>query len=99
MAIGDRRYRLRVPRDVQNLIDEEGLPTPDVYTDPGERPPYLSYSARAILFGDPIPQDLADQLGVPVDIGESLAKARDEHARTNGTNGHSHPPAGRSNGH
>jgi hypothetical protein len=85
MAFGDRRYRMLVPQEVQDFIEDEGLPLPDSFVDAPERPPYLPYSARAILFGDLLPEDLARELGVPVDVGR-LPVADHE---PNGTNGRS----------
>jgi hypothetical protein len=65
----DRWFRSRVPREAQIFIEERGLPMPDTWVEAGERPPYLTDSARAILFGDDLPKDLAPKLGVPVDAG------------------------------
>lgn len=83
MPFGDRQYRMRIPNEDQNFVEDNHLPVPDTYIAASERPPYLPYSARALLFGELLPDDLARELGVPVDFGRQL---REEtlRAETNG---------------
>ncbi len=84
MPFGDRRYRLLVPREAQNFIAENGLPTPDSFLAGAEHPPYYPDSIRAIVFGDLLPEDLASKLGVPRDVGRVAVDAESAHHEPNG---------------